>query len=108
MPVEKLVTTAQVPGTATPRGPPRVVTIGHVEPDLDAIERQLAEAESTLERLDDGSYWTDRTGTMDRTGDATADVTAEQAMDGDAGDDTIEQALDDTPMHSPAPAPTER
>ncbi|MBA3398402.1 MAG: hypothetical protein H0U01_00420 [Acidimicrobiia bacterium] len=29
--------------------------------DLDGIERDLVEAERTLERLDDGSFWTDVT-----------------------------------------------
>ena len=28
-------------------------------PDLDAIERDLADVESALRRLEDGSYWTD-------------------------------------------------
>ena len=28
-------------------------------PDLDAIERDLADVEKALDRLDDGSYWTD-------------------------------------------------
>ena len=27
--------------------------------DLDAVERDLADVESALSRLDDGSYWTD-------------------------------------------------
>jgi RNA polymerase-binding transcription factor DksA len=28
-------------------------------PDLDAIERDLADVERALQRLEDGSYWTD-------------------------------------------------
>ena len=28
-------------------------------PDLDAIERDLADVETALARLDDGTYWTD-------------------------------------------------
>lgn len=28
-------------------------------PDLDAIERDLADVERALRRLDEGSYWTD-------------------------------------------------
>ena len=30
-----------------------------IGPDLDAIERDLADVETALARLDDGTYWTD-------------------------------------------------
>jgi hypothetical protein len=39
-----------VPGTTPPPAP---------EVDLDAIERDLAGVERALERLSDGTYWTD-------------------------------------------------
>lgn len=52
-------------------------TIARVDgPDLDAIERDLAEAEQTLRRLDDGSYWTD-------------EVTAEPTPDDEVAPDPI-------------------
>ena len=35
------------------------VEVPQEPPDLDAIERDLADVESALRRLDDGSYWTD-------------------------------------------------
>jgi len=42
-----------------------------VEIDLDAVERELRDAELTLDRLEDGTYWTD----------AADDVTHEQSRD---------------------------
>jgi len=42
-----------------------------VEIDLDAVERELRDADVTLDRLEDGTYWTD----------APDDVTNEQARD---------------------------
>jgi RNA polymerase-binding transcription factor DksA len=39
-----------------PPGPP-------AEPDLDLVERELADVEVAMDRLEDGTYWTDeRTG----------------------------------------------
>ena len=38
--------------------------------DLDAIERDLADVEAALERLDDGTYWSDEV-----TGEAIPDET---------------------------------
>lgn len=34
-------------------------TVGHDTLDLDAVERDLADVETALERLDAGTYWTD-------------------------------------------------
>jgi hypothetical protein len=42
-----------------------------VEIDLDAVERELRDAEVTLDRLEDGTYWTD----------APDDITNEQSRD---------------------------
>ncbi len=42
-----------------------------MEIDLDAVERELRDADVTLDRLEDGTYWTD----------APDDVTNEQARD---------------------------
>jgi hypothetical protein len=57
-----------VPGTVRPPGTGEVAGVhgvsGTVRPsapevDLDAIERDLAGVELALERLSDGTYWTD-------------------------------------------------
>ena len=50
-----------------------------MEIDLDAVERELGEAEATLDRLEDGTYW------------AGAD-----------DDVTTEQWRDETPVYSPS------
>ncbi|GEM_PF-2826199 len=42
-----------------------------MEIDLDAVERELRDAEVTLDRLEDGTYWTD----------APDDITNEQSRD---------------------------
>jgi RNA polymerase-binding transcription factor DksA len=39
---------------------PTMVFVNPEEPlDLDAIEHDLADVETALQRLDDGTYWTD-------------------------------------------------
>ncbi|MDQ3738607.1 MAG: hypothetical protein M3337_05505 [Actinomycetota bacterium] len=76
-----------------------------MEPDLDAIERQLVEVENTLDRLEDGSFWSDPTGTIDRPGDVTAEHDVQDSVtDGD----TAEQPFDATPVNRPAPARTDQ
>lgn len=55
----------------TPDQPPVEPPPGPAERvDLDAIERDLADVETALTRLDDGTYWTDEV-----TGDAILDET---------------------------------
>jgi RNA polymerase-binding transcription factor DksA len=54
--------TARTPGTddaADVRDAPGTVRSPAPEVDLDAIERDLAGVERALERLSDGTYWTD-------------------------------------------------
>lgn len=46
-----------VPGTSRTSSAEEVETAEHV--DLDAVERDLAAVEVALERLNEGTYWTD-------------------------------------------------
>jgi hypothetical protein len=49
-------TVAPTVSSAAPAGEPPAVSTG---PDLDAIERDLADVELALARLDSGDYWRD-------------------------------------------------
>ena len=64
---------APQPDASVPPGP-------DPDPDLDAVAADLADAEQALDRLGDGSYWTDEV-----TGEAAQRRDARRAPDGAAG-----------------------